>query len=96
MAAGDPPALFSNTATPVLHAVTRAGSPVANILGKISLASLPVTSPLPIIATSSARFAALTGDSDTARPASLSAAVQSPITQFAAAFGSPEADATAS
>jgi len=31
VAAGDPPALFSNTATPVLHAVTRAGSPAATI-----------------------------------------------------------------
>ncbi len=86
-------ALIADDCSPSRSMMASGASPVANIFGKISLASLPLILPCAIMATSLPRFSALTGDSANfllafSRPA------RSPITQFAAARGSPATAAT--
>ena len=69
--------------------MTAGASPVSNILGKISLASFPESSPWLIKATNWPMCSAATGDSAIPFPAAFNKPIRSPITQLAVGLRSP-------
>src|SRR5579883_1794476 len=82
--------------SPSRFMIASGASPEANIFGRISLASLLLILFSAIKAINCPRCSALTGDSEISLPSAFSKPARSPITQLAAARGSPASLATRS